>query len=102
MKQIILSFIFTLVLGVCAMAQSAKSTPLKVFPNPTTEYFQVGELGETASYISVFNIMGRNVREFEFVKDERYYIADLPKGLYLIHLQDKNKKTIATQKIEKR
>lgn len=90
------------VFGVGAYAQTAKSAHLKVFPNPATEFISVSDQGETTSYISVFNIMGRNLREFEFAKDERYYIGDLPKGIYLIHLQDRNKKTVATQKIEKR
>jgi hypothetical protein len=102
MKFTLLSFLFVVVFGFTATAQSAKSAPLKVFPNPTTEFFSVNDMGENTGYVSVFSLMGRNLREFEFVKEERYYIGDLPKGIYLIYMQDKNKKTISTHKIEKR
>ncbi len=102
MKQILLVLFFFTICGAAAVAQTAKSAPLKVFPNPASEFISVADQGDMTGYISVYNIMGRNLREFEYVKDERYYIGDLPKGIYLIHLQDKNKKTISSQKIEKR
>lgn len=102
MKFTLLSFLFVVVFGVTATAQSAKSALLKVYPNPTTEFISVNDQGENTGFVSVFSLMGRNLREFEFVKDDRYYIGDLPKGIYLIHIQDKNKKTISTHKIEKR
>lgn len=102
MKFILLTLSFLVFFGFGAIAQSAKGTPLKVFPNPATEFISVNDLGENTGYVSVFSLMGRNLREFEFVKDERYYIGDIPKGIYLIHIQDKNKKTISTHKIEKR
>ena len=102
MRQILLLFIFTIICSAAAVAQTAKSAPLKVYPNPATDYISVADQGDITGYISVFSIMGRNLREYEYVKEERYFIGDLPKGIYLIHLQDKNKKTISTQKIEKR
>ena len=102
MKFTVLSFLFVVVFGFTVTAQSAKNASLKVFPNPTTEFFSVNDMGESIGYVSVFSLMGRNLREFEFVKEERYYIGDLPKGIYLIYMQDKNKKTISTHKIEKR
>jgi DNA-binding beta-propeller fold protein YncE len=102
MKKTLLFLIFTVLFSAAAVAQTAKSAPLKVYPNPATEYIQVADPNETTGYVSIFNIMGRNLREFEFVKDERYYIGDLSKGIYLVYLQDKSKKTIATYKIEKR
>ncbi len=102
MKQILLSFIFTILFVAAAVAQTAKGAPLKVYPNPATDYIAVADQGDLTGYISVYSIMGRNLREFEYGKDDRYYIGDLPKGIYLVHLQDKNKKTISSQKIEKR
>lgn len=104
MRYTLLTFLFTLVLGLSvASAQVSRPAAMKIYPNPATEYISVTETpGDNTGYISVFSLMGRNLREFEYAKDERYYIGDLPKGIYLVHLQDKNHKTIATQKLEKR
>ncbi len=102
MKFTLLSILFLVVFGFTATAQSAKNASLKVYPNPATEFIAVNDMGDNTGFVSVFSVMGRNLREFEFIKDEHYYIGDLPKGIYLIHVQDKNKKTISTHKIEKR
>ena len=41
MKFTLLSFLFVVVFGFTATAQSAKSAPLKVFPNPTTDVLNI-------------------------------------------------------------
>jgi hypothetical protein len=102
MKQILLSFIFTIAFAAAAVAQTAKGATLKVYPNPASDFISVSDQNDHTGFISIYSIMGRNLREFDYSKDDRYYIGDLPKGIYLVHLQDKNKKTIASQKIEKR
>ena len=104
MRLLLLTFSFVFLAGIATLsAQSSRVAPLKIFPNPATEHISVNEVpGDNTGYISIFSLMGRSVREFEYVKDDRYYIGDLPKGIYLVHPQDKNHKTIATQKLEKR
>jgi hypothetical protein len=101
MKQTLLLFAF-LVSGYVALAQSASLPDLSVYPNPTTEFISVKDQQDAVGHLAVFNIMGRKVREFEYTKGERYSILDLPKGLYLVQIQDKNRKVITTQKVEKR
>jgi hypothetical protein len=36
------------------------------------------------------------------VKGDTYYVADLPKGMYLVQIQDRSRKTLTTQKVDKR
>ena len=102
MKHLLL-LIFVTLIGLTASAQSATHQPdLSVFPNPTTEFISVSDQNELVGFIEVFTVLGRNVKKFEFVKGERYSVSDLPKGLYLVQIQDKNHKTLTTQKVEKR
>ncbi|HRI58142.1 MAG TPA: T9SS type A sorting domain-containing protein [Saprospiraceae bacterium] len=101
MKKILLSFAFVLV-GVALGAQSNSKPDLSVFPNPTTEYISVQDKNDAVGFLSVFNLVGKKVKEFEFVKGEQYYIADLPKGMYLVQILDRSKRNLTTQKIEKR
>lgn len=102
MKHLLL-LIFVTLIGLSAAAQSAHHQPdLSVFPNPTTEFISVVDQNDQVGFIEVFTVLGRSARKFEFVKGERYSVSDLPKGLYLVQIQDKNRKTLTTQKVEKR
>jgi Secretion system C-terminal sorting domain len=102
MKQTLLVLSF-FVAALALQGQSLSHQPdLTVYPNPATEFFSVNDQNDLAAHICVFNIMGRKVREFEFVKGERYNISDLSKGFYMVQIQDKNKKPIVTNKLEKR
>src|SRR5262245_42315505 len=101
MKKILLSFAFVLV-GVALGAQSNSKPDLSVFPNPATEYISVQDKNDAVGFLSVFNLVGKKVKEFEFVKGEQYSIADLPKGMYLVQILDRGKRGLMTQKIEKR
>lgn len=101
MKKILLSFAFVLV-GVALGAQSNSKPDLSVFPNPVTEYISVQDKNDVVGFLSVYNLVGKKVKEFEFVKGEQYNIADLPKGMYLVQILDRNKHSLTTQKIEKR
>ncbi len=83
--------------------QAQTSRPnLSVYPNPTTEYIAVQDNNETVNKVLVFNLLGRKVKEFEYVKDDHFYVADLAKGMYLVQLVDHNNRTLTTQKVEKR
>jgi Secretion system C-terminal sorting domain len=102
MKQILFILFFSLILALGATAQKTTGSKMTVFPNPTSDFIMVKDADEQLGFVAIYNLMGRNVREFEFSRDERFYIADLPKGYYLVHFQDKNHKTLFTNKLEKR
>ena len=101
MKQILLSFAFVLV-GLALSAQSNSKPDLSVFPNPATEFISVQDKNDAVGFLSVFNLVGKKVKEFEFVNGEQYSVADLPKGMYLVQILDRSKRNLTTQKIEKR
>jgi len=111
MKQTLLSFFFLVFLALAsANAHDGGNTPLNgdpvqpipaVYPNPAIDY--IGLTNDTdVTFIRVFNMVGRPMREFKAVKGQRYDIADLPQGLYLIQLINESNQVITTQRITKR
>lgn len=88
--------------GLMVNAQNTSRPELSVFPNPAVEYFSVNDNNDLVAHVLVFNIVGKQVKTFEFIKGERYSIVDLPKGFYLIQLLDRNRKVLTTQKVDKR
>lgn len=101
MKRILLCLAFVLT-GIALRAQSSSKPDLSVFPNPATEYIAVQDKNDAVGYLSVFNMVGKKVKEFEVVKGEQYSVADLPKGMYLVQILDRSKRNLTTRKIEKR
>jgi Secretion system C-terminal sorting domain len=106
MKQFLLALVFLLLGAFTALhAQSAgsKQQPLSVYPNPAIDYIFVKDANrDDISNLFVFNLVGKRVKEFDYQKGERYYVGDLPKGMFLVQIIDKDKRIITTQKIDKR
>ncbi len=101
MKQLLLTFFF--IAGVFTLnAQRTAKADLTVFPNPAIDYISVQDNHDAVGQVVIINLVGKRVKEFEYAKGDRYYVADLAKGMYLIQLIDKQKRIIVTHKIDKR
>lgn len=72
-----------------------------VFPNPTLDYFVVQD-AEGLGSIQLYNTLGRRVRTFNVELNRKYYVGDLPSGMYLASLLDRKGKLIKTIRIAKR
>jgi len=79
----------------------AKSTALKIFPNPASTFIQL-KTATGINAIIIYNLVGRKIKKFVAEKGKSYPIADLPKGMYLIQLIDTNDKVLTTQRVSKR
>ena len=107
MKQVVLllSFLTIGTLGLAQRSSLAMNTEtrseIRVFPNPAAEYFEV-QAGSQIRQITVINMVGRAVKTFVYNDKQRYYIADLPRGMYLIQLSDDRGKVMNTQRLNKR
>lgn len=99
-------YIFTLIFifsGLFLGAQTtARGVDFSVFPNPTTEFISVVDANNSISTIEVYNLVGKKVKTFAFHAGEKYVVADLPKGMYLVRILDKEKSILSTQKVNKR
>jgi ELWxxDGT repeat protein len=79
-------------------AEYAANFPIKIFPNPSKDIVNV-ELSRSYVSVALMNNIGQRVW-FESKLDEKKFsihVNDLPKGLYLLHIADKEKNY--TQKI---
>jgi len=50
----------------------------------------------------MYNIVGDRVKTFYAYRNKRYYVDDLPDGLYLVRLMDVNNRVIKTLRLNKR
>lgn len=74
---------------------------LVIYPNPTTETFQIKNDGLVAS-ISLYNIVGRLVQSFNHSDGMIHDVASLRSGMYLVRLEDKNGDVLKSMRLSKR
>jgi hypothetical protein len=75
---------------------------IQVYPNPATSYIGITEV-EGVGKILVFNLVGRKMKQYvDIAKDKRYFVGDLPKGMYLVQMLDQQNKVITTRRVSKR
>jgi hypothetical protein len=75
---------------------------VQVFPNPTTAHFGITEANGIHKII-VFNLVGRKMKKFQDIStDKRFFVGDLPKGMYLVQMLDQKNGILTTKRINKR
>jgi len=107
MKRQILLFSFLLI-SIVAFANNElpierfwDPPKVSVYPNPTSDFFGISNSTEVAR-LTIFNLVGKEMRSFEAEEGIKYSVGDLPNGMYLIQMTDHNKKIINTQRLQKR
>ena len=74
-----------------------------VYPNPVHDRFFLTNLPEEARRIDVYNTLGRKVRTFSNPQvGDSYEAGDLPQGVYLLSLIDRNGQVIRTLRLLRR
>jgi Secretion system C-terminal sorting domain len=80
---------------------AGQQSNLTVYPNPTSDYFQVSET-PGLKYIELFNIVGNKVRTYDAVPQKQYGVSDLTDGIYLVRLLTSSGKVLKTIRLSKR
>ncbi len=75
---------------------------IQVFPNPTTSHIELSKSDGVAQII-VYNLVGKKMKTFVNVADgQKYYVGDLPNGMYLVQLLSASNDIITTRRVSKR
>jgi len=68
-----------------SVAEKDNTKAVKVYPNPVNDYFTIEmDSDSNTSTIEVYSFSGQLVKMFSPQANNRYNIADLPKGIYTI------------------
>jgi hypothetical protein len=75
-------------------------TQAKVYPNPSTNYFNISVANEDAVIAEIFDVTGKKITSATMNDSKvRINTENLNEGLYIYSVKDKNNKVIATGKI---
>lgn len=80
---------------------SKSSSTIKIYPNPTTDYFMLNDDSDVIDRIVIYNIIGRQVRNYNVANNYKYWVNDLPEGFYIIRLLNDSGNTVKTIRLNK-
>lgn len=72
--------------------ESQANTPF-LYPNPVEQYLLLGNI-EEGQTVSVYSLEGRLLRTFKANPNEPIDLGNLPSGLYILRILDKNLKLL--------
>lgn len=83
------------------MAQKELAKNLNVYPNPAIDYVGLNSV-EGVEKITLYNVIGSQVKTFQVTEGEKYFIGDLNVGMYMVQIVGKNNKVITTLRLSKK
>jgi len=72
---------------------------IKIYPNPTAQHISLTDVQNVAG-LSLYNIVGRQVKSFVANYENQYDVSALPVGLYLVRVVDRNLNTLKTLRLK--
>ena len=78
-----------------------KKEELIIFPNPTSDYFQVGNDSRIKKVV-IYNIVGKEIKRFNHTPGKQHNVESLRKGLYLVRLFDSSGEIVKALRLSKR
>lgn len=79
----------------------ATKAKLRVFPNPATDYIELTN-NDVVDRMVIYNLLGREVRNYNVINGRLYEVADLPNGMYLVSLINEEEGILKTFRLNKR
>lgn len=73
---------------------------IKVFPNPTTDYFQINN-SLSVKKVIIYNMFGKEVKIFNSTSNTVYDVTDLKYGMYIVKMLDDKNRTVKSVKLQK-
>ncbi len=109
----ILRFSFVVMITLISLGIQAQNTPassfgsydtvtedIKVFPNPTTDYFQINNSLNVKKVI-IYNMFGKEVKTFNSSSNSVFDVTDIKNGMYIVKMLDDKNKIVKSVKLQK-
>ncbi len=72
-----------------------------IYPNPAVDHIQIQD-GSEVKFLEIYNVVGRKIEDFTVNNGTgKYDVSELPRGMYMVRMLDRNRNIIRTQRISK-
>lgn len=84
------------------LSSQIKSVPkIMLYPNPTTNILYLKNDLEVRT-ISIFSIVGKEIKTFNHMPGDSYELMSLPDGIYIVRLYDANNNSLKALRLQKK
>ena len=73
---------------------------IKVFPNPTIDYFQITNTPAIKKVV-IYNMYGKEVKTINNTSSSTYDVTDIKFGMYIVKMLDDKNKIVKSVKLQK-
>lgn len=81
--------------------QQKELSEIKIFPNPATDRFKISLPSTSIKYITINNIIGKQISKVYASPNKFYNVEDLKKGVYIIRIFDNNEELVKALRLSK-
>jgi hypothetical protein len=74
---------------------------LSIYPNPADNFYFI-KSDQGILKVTLFNVLGREIKTESHYRSQTHDISDLNKGVYFLRMQDANNKVVKTIRLTKR
>lgn len=74
---------------------------LKVFPNPASSVFSLNDSNLKLKYISINNIIGKEVKRVKVTPENAYDISELQRGIYIVRIFNQSDELVKALRLSK-
>lgn len=74
---------------------------IKVYPNPTRDFFRVEDSANAISEVVIYNVIGRQMLSFSNNDSGQYDVSGLMSGLYLVQLKEADGSIVKTIRLQR-
>jgi len=74
---------------------------LKIFPNPANDRFTISIPATSVKYITINNVIGKQIRKVPMGRNKFFNVEDLKKGVYIIRIFDHKEELLKALKLSK-
>lgn len=82
-------------------AKTIRTEKINLYPNPATDQFTINIQSQTVKYITINNIIGKELKKIVSPANNTFNVGDLKRGVYIVRIFDERDELIKALRLSK-
>lgn len=82
-------------------SQKLRTEKINLYPNPATDQFTINIKSQSVKYITINNIIGKELKRIASPSNHTFNVGDLKRGVYIVRIFDEKDELIKALRLSK-